>query len=68
MTVTLWESLDTMERSRIAAGARGARPRTGRRDRDEPYEYEVGLHTASASARDSARRVAPNTLRASAPG
>ena len=42
MTVTLWESFDAMERSRIAAPRAERGSHRGRRHGDELYEYEVG--------------------------
>ena len=57
MTVTLWESLDAMERSSIAAtrvrseAAAGAGATV-----TSSYEYEVGLHTGMAEHLRSAPR------------
>ena len=46
MTVTLWESLDAMERSRIAASrARSDAAHEAGATVTSSYEYEVGLHT-----------------------
>jgi heme-degrading monooxygenase HmoA len=54
MTLTLWESVDAMERSRIAA----TRLRTEAAHEAgatvvSSYEYEVGLHTNLADTRSS---------------
>ena len=49
MTVTLWESFDAMERSRIAASrVRSDAANEAGAAVTSSYEYEVGLHTGMA--------------------
>ena len=57
MTVTLWESLDAMERSGIAASrVRSAAAAEAGATVTSSYEYEVGLHTGVAEHLRSAHR------------
>ena len=49
VTVTLWDSLDSMERSRIATTrARTEAAQEAGATVTSSYEYEVGLHTGMA--------------------
>ena len=57
MTVTLWESFDAMERSRIAASrVRSEAAIEAGATVTSSYEYEVGLHTGVAEQLRSAHR------------
>ena len=48
MTMTLWESLDAMERSRVAAStARTDAASVVEADVTSTYEFEVGIHAGS---------------------
>ena len=51
VTVTLWESLDAMERSHVTASrARSEAAHGAGATVTSTYEYEVGLHVGSAMA------------------
>lgn len=46
LTMTLWQSLDAMERSRVAAStARSDAAEQARAEVTSTYEFEVGIHT-----------------------
>jgi heme-degrading monooxygenase HmoA len=50
MTVTLWDSLDAMERSRVTASrARSEAAQAASAVVTSSYEYEVGLHTGQGA-------------------
>ena len=51
LTMTLWESLDAMERSRVAAStARSDATERSRAEVTSTYEFEVGIHAMANAA------------------
>ena len=49
--MTLWETLDTMERSRVgASSARTEAARDAGAEVTSTYEFEVGIHTGASEA------------------
>ena len=51
VTMTLWETLDTMERSRVsAASARTEAARDAGAEVTSTYELEVGIHSGASDA------------------
>ena len=60
VTMTLWETLDTMERSRVTRVVRADRGRARRgANVTSTYEYEVRIHTGASEPGRRCRRPHP---------